>query len=313
MAFEIDVRRHRAHASTCRPSIIHTAGDQIVRRGQRPHGSRRTCQGARYVELPGADHRAVVAIPEPTASPRSARHRRASGEADEPDRSAQPRCCSRTSWAPPSGWHGRVTIDGVHVLEQHHAIVRAELERYRGREVDTAGDGFLAVFDGPARAIARRAPSSVPCGSSASSCARASTPARRSCCPMTGWGGIAVHHRRTRGWRWHARARCSSRCLGPVLVAGSGLSFEDRGIHVLKGAGRAEAAVRAGVLIASASRGAACATRSPIAYPTTTSHEGESREQHQPSTATAMSRVGPPRLRVRGAPRSSDAIGAGSR
>src|SRR5918999_85209 len=38
-------------------------------------------------------------------------------------------------------------------LEQHHAIVRRELQRFQGREIDTAGDGFLATFDGPARAI----------------------------------------------------------------------------------------------------------------------------------------------------------------
>ena len=35
----------------------------------------------------------------------------------------------------------------------HHAVVRRELERFRGQEVDTAGDGFFATFDGPARAI----------------------------------------------------------------------------------------------------------------------------------------------------------------
>jgi len=39
------------------------------------------------------------------------------------------------------------------LLEQHHALVRRELARYRGQEVDTAGDGFFASFDGPARAI----------------------------------------------------------------------------------------------------------------------------------------------------------------
>jgi class 3 adenylate cyclase len=39
------------------------------------------------------------------------------------------------------------------LLEAHHAAVRRELERFRGKEVDTAGDGFLATFDGPARAI----------------------------------------------------------------------------------------------------------------------------------------------------------------
>src|SRR5437763_14939602 len=39
------------------------------------------------------------------------------------------------------------------LLSTHDAAVRRELERFRGREVDTAGDGFLATFDGPARAV----------------------------------------------------------------------------------------------------------------------------------------------------------------
>jgi class 3 adenylate cyclase len=43
--------------------------------------------------------------------------------------------------------------DWRELLEQHHNIVRKQLARFRGREVDTAGDGFLATFDGPARAI----------------------------------------------------------------------------------------------------------------------------------------------------------------
>jgi class 3 adenylate cyclase len=49
------------------------------------------------------------------------------------------------------------------LLERHHAIVRGELARFRGQEVDTAGDGFFATFDGPARAIrcARAISSSV--------------------------------------------------------------------------------------------------------------------------------------------------------
>ena len=39
------------------------------------------------------------------------------------------------------------------LVERHHAIVRSLLGRYRGSEVDTAGDGFFATFDGPARAV----------------------------------------------------------------------------------------------------------------------------------------------------------------
>lgn len=39
------------------------------------------------------------------------------------------------------------------LIAAHHAIVRRELVRFRGREIDTAGDGFFATFDGPARAV----------------------------------------------------------------------------------------------------------------------------------------------------------------
>jgi class 3 adenylate cyclase len=39
------------------------------------------------------------------------------------------------------------------LLERHHALIRQELVRHRGRELDTAGDGFFAAFDGPARGI----------------------------------------------------------------------------------------------------------------------------------------------------------------
>ena len=63
------------------------------------------------------------------------------------------RCCSPTSSARPSGPPSSATARWRELLARHHAIVRRELERFRGREVDTAGDGFLATFDGPARAI----------------------------------------------------------------------------------------------------------------------------------------------------------------
>src|SRR5439155_23217449 len=39
------------------------------------------------------------------------------------------------------------------LLERHHAVIRRELARFQGRELDTAGDGFFAAFDGPARAV----------------------------------------------------------------------------------------------------------------------------------------------------------------
>ena len=63
------------------------------------------------------------------------------------------------------------------LLEAHHAAVRRELVRFGGREIDTAGDGFLAAFDGPARAIRCAVPSSTRSPHSGSRCVRASTPA----------------------------------------------------------------------------------------------------------------------------------------
>jgi hypothetical protein len=59
-----------------------------------------------------------------------------------------PRSFSRTSWirhAGPRDWHA--------LLDAHDAVVRSQLSRFRGREVSTSGDGFLAMFDGPQRAI----------------------------------------------------------------------------------------------------------------------------------------------------------------
>jgi class 3 adenylate cyclase len=119
------------------------------------------------------------------------------------------------------------------LLERHEAIVRRELERHRGHEVNTTGDGFLATFDGPGRAIG---------------CARAIAEAVRSlgievraglhtgeCEVMNGdVGGIAVHT----GARVSAEARPGEVLVSSTvkdLVAGSGIEFEDRGTHELKG------------------------------------------------------------------------------
>jgi class 3 adenylate cyclase len=125
------------------------------------------------------------------------------------------------------GWH--------EVLDEHHARVRDVLEQYRGREVDTAGDGFFASFDGPARAI------------------RAACAIREGVQPLgieiraglhTGEcelmrdkiGGIAVHT----GARVAAAAEPGEVLVSSTvkdLVAGSGITFADRGERELKGVG----------------------------------------------------------------------------
>jgi class 3 adenylate cyclase len=119
------------------------------------------------------------------------------------------------------------------LLEEHQRLVRRDLERYRGREIDTAGDGFLSTFDGPARAIR---------------CARAIGGSLRSLdleiraglhtgeCELLGnrIAGIAVHT----AARIVALAGPGEILVSSTvkdLVAGSGIEFVERGEHELKG------------------------------------------------------------------------------
>ncbi|WP_210085491.1 adenylate/guanylate cyclase domain-containing protein [Mycobacterium sp. OAE908] len=119
------------------------------------------------------------------------------------------------------------------LLDAHDAVVRAQLNRFRGREIGTAGDGFLATFDGPQRAIR---------------CAMAIRDAVRALgievraglhtgeCEVRGddIGGIAVHI----GARVSALAGPNEVLVSSTLrdlVIGSGLNFDDRGSHELKG------------------------------------------------------------------------------
>ncbi|MEN3320195.1 MAG: hypothetical protein V7643_3597 [Mycobacterium sp.] len=119
------------------------------------------------------------------------------------------------------------------LLDAHDAIVRVQLNRFRGREVNTSGDGFLAMFDGPQRAIR---------------CAMAIRDAVQALdievraglhtgeCEVRGEdiGGIGVHI----GARVSALAGPNDVLVSSTLrdlVIGSGLEFEDRGAHQLKG------------------------------------------------------------------------------
>ena len=119
------------------------------------------------------------------------------------------------------------------LLDAHDAVVRSQLVRFRGREVNTSGDGFLAMFDGPQRAIR---------------CAMSIRDAVRSLgievraglhtgeCEVRGddIGGIGVHI----GARVSALAGPNEVLVSSTLrdlVIGSGLEFEGRGAHELKG------------------------------------------------------------------------------
>ena len=119
------------------------------------------------------------------------------------------------------------------LLDAHDAVVRSQLARFRGREVNTSGDGFLAMFDGPQRAIR---------------CAMAIRDAVQALgievraglhtgeCEVRGEdiGGIAVHI----GARVSALAGPNDVLVSSTLrdlVIGSGIEFDDRGTHELKG------------------------------------------------------------------------------
>ena len=123
------------------------------------------------------------------------------------------------------GWH--------ELVQEHHRRVRGCLARYRGRELDTAGDGFFAAFDGPVRAIrCSQAIREAVDGLGIELRAGLHT---GECRAIDGKiGGLAV----SIGARVTSLAGPSEILVSQTvrdLVAGSGLEFADRGEHVLKG------------------------------------------------------------------------------
>jgi class 3 adenylate cyclase len=119
------------------------------------------------------------------------------------------------------------------LLESHHAVVRRQLNLFRGREIDTAGDGFLATFDGPARAV-RCAQAIAGEIRSIGLEVRAGIHTGEIELMGDGVGGIAVHI----GARVSAMAGPGEVLVSSTvrdLVAGSGLEFADRGEFTLKG------------------------------------------------------------------------------
>lgn len=119
------------------------------------------------------------------------------------------------------------------LLERHHQVVRRALARWRGREIDTAGDGFLATFDGPARAIR--------CAVAASEGIRDLGLQIRAGLHT---GEVEIAGGDVRGIAVHIGSRVAG-LAGPGevlvsrtvadLVAGSGIVFAERGEHELKG------------------------------------------------------------------------------
>jgi class 3 adenylate cyclase len=228
----VDIRRllGSVHVPTL---LLHRTGDQWAD----VHASRYMAERipeARLVELPGDDHFPflgdqdnVVALTQEFLT--------GAMPAIEPDRVLATvlftDLVDSTRLATELGdrrWH--------RLLEAHNAVVRANLARFRGREVKTTGDGFLATFDGPARAI--RAAHAIR-AELAEHGLQVRAGLHTGECELLGddigdIGGIAVHlAARVLAQAAAGEILCSRTVKD--LVAGAGFAFTDRGTHRLKG------------------------------------------------------------------------------
>jgi class 3 adenylate cyclase len=228
MAFDIDVR-DVVPTINVPTLVIHAVGDQVCH-VENARFLARTIPGARYVELPGGDHDPWFDPDETIAEIRE--FLTGTREASTPDRMLATVLFTDlvASTARAADLGDRRWRD---LVEQHHAAVRRELGRYDGREVDTAGDGFFATFDGPARAIrcAQAIVGSVrPLGLDV----RAGLHTGEVEVADGKVAGIAVNI----GARVAALAEAGEVLVSSTvrdLVAGSGLEFAERGSAELKG------------------------------------------------------------------------------
>jgi pimeloyl-ACP methyl ester carboxylesterase len=210
--------------------VLHRAGDRTTRIEQARYMTEHV-PGARLVELPGVDHTPWVGDTDAILSEveeflTGSRHE---VEID--------RVLATVLFTDIVGSTERAAQLGDRkwrdLLEGYYSLARRELTRFRGREVDTAGDGFFAAFDGPARAIR--------CAETISKGVRPLGIEIRAGlhtgeCEVIGEkvGGIAVHI----GARVASLARAGEVLVSNTvkdLVAGSGIGFEDRGTQTLKG------------------------------------------------------------------------------
>ena len=229
MIYEIDTRPILP-AIRVPTLILHRTEDRMVPVEHARYLSRHIA-GARYVEVPGADHffftgDADAYLDQIEEFLTGERH---AGTSD--------RVLATVLFADIAGSTERATQLGDsrwhELLDSFYSIARRQLERFRGREIDTAGDGFFAAFDGPARAIR--------CAAAIGSGVRllgleVRAGVHTGECEVMGAkiGGIAVHI----GARVAGQAEPGEVLVsGTVkdLVAGSGILFRDRGAHVLKG------------------------------------------------------------------------------
>jgi pimeloyl-ACP methyl ester carboxylesterase len=211
--------------------VLHRSGD----RDSRVEEGRYLAEhipGARFVELAGEDH--FVSIDADQILDEVEEFLTGTRPAREPDR-----VLATVLFTDIVGSSERASELGDRawreLLAAHHVRVRRELELFQGREVDTAGDGFLATFDGPARAV-RCAYAIQQSMSELGLEIRAGLHTGEVELADGNVTGIAVHT----GARVAALAEAGEVLVSSTvkdLVAGSGLQFEERGMYELKGVG----------------------------------------------------------------------------
>jgi pimeloyl-ACP methyl ester carboxylesterase len=228
MNSQIDVR-HVLPAIRVPTLVLHRDGDRDSRPDEGRYIAARI-PGARFVELSGVDHLPAVDPDEIVDEVEEF----LTGTRPVP---ASDRVLATVLFTDVVGSTQRAVELGDRrwreLLGEHNRVVRRELERFRGHEVDTAGDGFLATFDGPARAVR--------CGQAVTAGVRDLGLEVRA---GVHTGEVELAGADVRGIAVHIGARIAARAdAGEVLVsatvkdlvAGSGLEFEDRGAYELKG------------------------------------------------------------------------------
>lgn len=227
---QIDVR-DVLEAITCPTLVLHRRGDAVIP----PEAGRYLATripGARHEELAGDAHNLFVQADETVDAIEEWITGDLAPPATEPDR-----VLATVLFTDIVGSTERAVEVGDRrwreILDEHDATVRAQLERFRGQHVKDTGDGLLARFDGPARAV-RCAQAILESLRHRGIEARAGVHAGELELRGDDIGGVAVH----------IAARVSA-LAGPGevlvsrtvrdLVAGSGLAFDDRGTHDLKG------------------------------------------------------------------------------
>jgi pimeloyl-ACP methyl ester carboxylesterase len=226
---QIDVR-HVLAAIRVPTLILHRAGDQPVRVGHARYLAERIA-GARYIELAGNDHMPFVGD---TDAVIDEVRQFLTGKRTTPDAD---RILTTVLFADIVDSTQRATELGdrewKQLLSRFYALADDQLHHFRGRKLDTAGDGLFAAFDGPARAVR--------CGMALAEGVQALGVQLRvgvhtGECEVLGdkYSGIAVHL----GARVASAAQPGQVIVSSTvkdLVVGSGLRFDDLGAHTLKG------------------------------------------------------------------------------